>query len=189
MYYRIFSKIYERAARKMCSDCKNFIPKGSRILDLGSGSGIVAKNLANFFESLLTAVDIKDRRVVNIPFKIIDGKNLPFRDNEFDICFISYVLHHVKDPEPLLKEARRVTKDKIIIYEDLSEGKISDFICKIHGKSFNYFFQKNDENGNFLTGRQWEETFKKSGLKLVSEKRTSHIFNPVKKKMFVLEKI
>lgn len=74
MYYRIFSKIYERAARKMCSDCKNFIPKGSRILDLGSGSGIVAKNLANFFESLLTAVDIKDSRVVNVPLKIIDGK-------------------------------------------------------------------------------------------------------------------
>ena len=173
----------------MCSDCKNYIPRGSRILDLGCGSGIVAKNLANFFESLLTAVDIKDSRVVSIPFKIIDGKNLPFRDDEFDICFISYVLHHAKDPEELLKEAKRVTKDRIIIYEDLPEGKISDFICKIHGKSFNYFFQKNDEKGSFLTGKKWEEMFKKAGLKLVSEKKASFVFNPVKKKMFVLEKI
>ncbi|PJA84353.1 MAG: hypothetical protein CO145_01365 [Candidatus Nealsonbacteria bacterium CG_4_9_14_3_um_filter_37_13] len=189
MYYRIFSKIYKRAARKMCSDCKNFIPKGSRILDLGSGSGIVAKTLADFFESLLVGVDIKDSRVVNIPFKIIDGKNLPFRDNEFNICFISYVLHHVQDPGALLKEAARVTEDKIIIYEDLPEGKLSDFICKIHGKSFNYFFQKNDENGKFLTSQKWKEIFEKSGLKLVFEKRTSSIFNPVKKKLFILEKV
>lgn len=188
MYYRIFSKIYERAARKMCSDCNGFISRGSRILDVGCGSGIVAKNLANFFESLLIAVDIKDNRAVNIPFKIIDGKNLPFRDNEFDVCFISYVLHHTQEPKALLEEAKRVTKDRIIIYEDLAEGKMSDFVCKIHGKSYNYFFQKNNERGKFLDSRSWKEMFEKSGLKLVSEKKVSSPFSPVKKKLFVLEK-
>lgn len=189
MYYRIFSKIYERAAKKMCQDCKNFIPKGSRILDLGCGSGIVTKTLGNFFESLVTGVDIKDSRVVNIPFRIIDGKNLPFRENEFDISFISYVLHHAEDWTALLKEAKRVTKDRILIYEDLAEGKISDFICKIHGKSFNYFLQKNDEERKFLDSRKWKEIFEESGLKLISEKKVSSLFSPVKKKLFVLEKV
>ena len=189
MYYRIFSKIYERAARKMCQDCKNFIPRGSRILDLGSGSGIVAKTLAVFFESLITGVDIRDNRVVNIPFKIIDGKNLPFKDNEFDVCVIGYVLHHAQESAVLLKEAKRVTKDKILIYEDLPEGKISNFFCKIHGRSFNYFFQKNNENGKFLSSQNWKEIFEKSGLKLVFEKRASSVFNPLKKKLFILEKI
>jgi len=188
MYYRIFSKIYERAAKKMCRECKGFIPKGCRILDLGSGSGIVAKTLANSFESLLVGVDIEDRRIVNIPFKIIDGKNLPFRDNEFDICFISYVLHHADDPEGLLKEAARVTKDKILVYEDLAEGKLSNFICKIHSRSFNYFFQKNDEKGKFLDAKNWKEIFGESGLKLISEKRASFILSPLKKELFVLGK-
>jgi ubiquinone/menaquinone biosynthesis C-methylase UbiE len=173
----------------MCHDCKKFIPKGSRILDLGCGSGIVAKNLADFFESLMVGVDIKDSRVVNIPFKIIDGKNIPFRDNEFDVCFVNYVLHHSEDPEILLKEAKRVTKDKILIYEDLPDGKLSNFFCKVHGKSFNYFFQKNGEKGKFLTRQDWKEMFERAGLKLVSEKRASSVFNPLQKKLFVLEKI
>lgn len=176
-------------ARKICRDCKNFIPKGSKILDLGCGSGIVAKNLADFFESLITGVDIRDNRVVNIPLKIIDGKNLPFRDNEFDICVISYVLHHTQEPAVLLKEAKRVTQDKILIYEDVPKGFFSNLICKIHGISYNCLFQKNKENGRFLNDQNWKEIFENLRLKLIFEKRASSIFNPINKKLFVLEKI
>jgi len=145
MYYRIFSKVYQRAAKKMCLECQDFIEKGSRILDLGCGPGIVGKNFKDFFQAKVIGVDIKDKRIANIPFKIIDGKSLPFKENEFDICLISYVLHHLENPERILKEAKRVSKGKIIIFEDLPENFLSKLICQLHGFTFNKFFQKPSE--------------------------------------------
>lgn len=177
------------AAKRMCQHCQGFIKKGAKILDLGCGSGIVGKTFQDFFQAELIGVDIKDQRVVKIPFQIIDGRTLPFKNDFFEIVLINYVLHHTKDPDLLLKEAKRVVNDKIIIFEDLPENFLASLICQIHGLSYNYFFQKNNEKGNFLDSENWKEIFNNSGLKLIFEKRVSSILNPVKKKMFVLEKI
>ena len=176
------------AAQKMCRDCEKFIEKGDRILDLGCGSGIVAKTFQDFFQAQVIGVDVKDNRIIPVDFKVIDGKNLPFSENSFDCVLISYVLHHSQDPISLLKEAKRVCKNKIIIYEDLPEGIVSKLFCKIHGISFNKFF-KIKNPAFFKTGKEWQETFENLGLKTIFEKNVSWILNPVKKKMFVLEKI
>lgn len=188
-FYRIFTKIYERAGKEMCWNCQNFIKKGAKILDMGCGSGIVGKSFQDFFQAVLVGVDIKDQRIAKIPFHIIDGKTVPFKDDFFDIVLINYVLHHSKDPIPLLKEAKRVTSDKIIVFEDLSEGVLTNLICQVHSISYNYFFQKNNQRGKFLNDENWKKIFTDLGLRLISEKRVSSIFNPVKKKLFVLEKI
>ena len=182
-FYRIFSKIYERAAQKMCLDCQDFIQKDSKILDLGCGSGIVAKNFEDFFQAKVIGVDIRDRRIFPIPFQMIDGKNLPFPDNSFDIVLINYVLHHSGDPIVLLKEAKRVAKDKIIVYEDLPEGLLSRIICKIHGISFAKIFQ-NQNQTSFKSEREWEEVFKKIGLNIIFKRRINNF--PVKKELFIL---
>lgn len=188
IYYRLFSKIYKRTARKMCRDCENFIEKGSKILDLGCGSGITAKVFQDFFQADLVGVDIIDIRVEEIPFQFIDGVTLPFTDNSFDTVLINYVLHHTTDPISLLQEAKRVTKKNIIIYEDLPEGFLSKFICKIHGISFNYFFQKNNNKGHFREEQKWKDVFNNLGLKLIFEKRISCFLKPIKNKLFILEK-
>lgn len=185
-YYRIFSKIYERAARKMCSDCREFIEKGSKILDLGCGSGIVAKNFQDFFQIEVMGVDIEDKRVVNIPFKIIDGKNLPFPENFFDVVLTSYVLHHSQDPIVLLKEAKRVSKDKVIVYEDLpTEGFLSKLICQLHNFTFNRFFQHQNNRLSFKSDKEWEKIFNSIGLSISHKKRVKS-FYPVKQIQFVL---
>lgn len=189
MYYRIFSKIYERAAKKMCLLCKDFIKKGDKILDLGCGSGIVGKNFQEFFQAKIIGADIKDKRIYPLSFQIIDGKSLPFPENNFDTVLLSYVLHHAGDQQSLLKEAKRVAGNKIIVFEDLSEGFFSDLICKIHGITFNYLFQENRGGVRFLNNQEWKETFNKLGLRLVFEKKLSFSLSPLQKKLFVLEKI
>jgi ubiquinone/menaquinone biosynthesis C-methylase UbiE len=186
-YYRLFSKVYQRAAQKMCLDCQGFIQKGSKILDLGCGSGIVAKNFEDFFRARVVGVDIRDRRVFPIPFQIINGKNLPFPDNSFDAVLISYVLHHSKDPLSLLKEAKRVS-EKIIIYEDLPpEDFLSNVICKIHDLTFDRFFQHQKVQVSFKSEEEWEKIFNSLNLSIFHKKRIKSLY-PVKKIQFVLRK-
>lgn len=191
-FYQIFSKFYEMAAKKMCYDCQQFIKKGSKILDLGCGPGIITKTLQEFFQAEILGIDIQDTRVADVPFRIYDGFDLPFQDNEFDVVFISYVLHHTKDPERVLREAKRVSKGRIIIYEDLPEGFFSKLRCLFHEAGYNTFFQKDKQKFNFKNKKEWEELFEKIGSKLIFEKKVSSIkldfFDPVYKILFVLEK-
>ncbi|MDI6883296.1 MAG: class I SAM-dependent methyltransferase [Patescibacteria group bacterium] len=190
MYYQIFQKFYQQATKRMCQDCQDFIKEGSKILDLGCGSGIVANEFQNFFKAEIVGVDVKDFRISPIPFKVFDGRNLPFNENSFDIVLISYVLHHTQNPGELLREAKRVGK-KIIIFEDLPEGILAKTRCYLHQLTYNIFFGKNFQRFNFKNRKGWEKFFKKFGLKIIAQKRTFTNFDfldPVKRIIFVLKK-
>ena len=186
IYYKFFSKIYKIGAKQMCQDCQDFIERGSNILDLGCGSGIVAKEFEKFFQAKVVGADIKDNRLVKIPFfKIKDNEELPFKDNSFDVVLISYVLHHSQNPEKILKEAKRVGK-KIIIFEDSPEGVLSKLRCKLHQITF---FGGSRKNFNFKKMKEWEKIFEKLKLKIIAKKRVFTKFNwldPVKRILFVL---
>jgi len=189
LLYRLLKPVYENAAQGMCEECKDFISRNSKILDLGCGSGIVINEFKKRFNSEIFGVDIIDNRVIDIPFKKIEGVNLScFPDNSFDTVMISFVLHHSEDPVELLKEAKRVAKKNIIIYENLPEGIVSKFFCKIHGESFAKYFQKNKETGKFFKRGEWLDIFKKLGLNLIYEQRVSSLINPLKEELFVVLK-
>jgi len=188
-HYTVFQKFYRDAGKKMCQDCDGFIENSSKILDLGCGSAIAGREFQKFFKADLIGIDIVDIRVEKIPFQIFDGANIHFPDGHFDYILVSYVLHHAKDLLFLLKEAKRVAKKRIIIYEDLIEGWLSRLICKIHGSTFSYFFQDKKGSDNFKKEKDWKIIFDNLKLKIIFEKRVSSLFNPVKKKLFILEKI
>lgn len=167
----------------MCLECKDFIKEGSEILDLGCGSGVVGQEFAKFFKAKITGIDIKDYRIEKILFQIFDGLNIPFPEKSFDVVLVNFVLHHAKNPIFLLKEAKRVCRDKIIIFEDLPEGLLSKIFCGIHGLSFDLFF-KNPSKTSFKTEKEWMKIFEELNLKIVFKKIT-HNF-PRKKELFIL---
>jgi len=167
----------------MCLDCQDFIKKGSKILDWGCGTAIVGKTFQDFFQAELFGVDVQDVRTVKIPFKITDGKSLSFPENSFDVVLINYVLHHSEDPASVLKEAKRVTRDKIVIYEDLPEDILSKLICQLHGIFFDNFFG-NPTKTSFKSESDWEKIFKETGLNIIFKKRVNNF--PVKKELFIL---
>lgn len=185
-FYRVFQKIYEQAAHKMCQDCEQFIEQESKILDIGCGSAIVANTFQNFFDTEIVGADVIDRRLFPIAFSLIDGKKLPFPSKSFDNILIAYTLHHSKDPIFLLKEAVRVCRGKIFIYEDLPEGLLSKVFCKIHSFSFDKLFGNKNKTA-FKTEEEWQEVFKALKLNLIFDKQVSYGFEPVKKKLFILE--
>lgn len=72
-----------------------------RVLDLGSG----ASSYGEFFPNRVT-VDIDPERKPSI---LADAEKLPFKDNEFNFVLCTEMLEHVKDPNKVEKEIRRVT--------------------------------------------------------------------------------
>lgn len=87
------------------------------ILDLGCGDG----RSADLFRRLLpschwTGVDIEDSPEVNsrarndVTFVSYDGQNLPFETNSFDLVYSYQVMEHVRHPEDVLREVKRVLR-------------------------------------------------------------------------------
>ena len=91
--------------------------KKSKILDIGTGSGVIASEIGKISKKAYS-VDIVDERVIknNFTFKKINNENLPFKDNEFDIVISNHVMAHVKYDELHLKEIERVLKDDGVVY-------------------------------------------------------------------------
>jgi len=187
--YKIFKKFYRHVAKDMCKEIKPFIFSNAKVLDLGCGSGIITKQIQKDLNVNIKGIDIVDMRVVDIPFEKYNGKDLSFlEDNSFDVVLISYVLHHTENPKEILKQVKRITKKYIIIYEDLYEGFLGKICCNIHGKVFNNYIQKNNIQAKFFSEKEWEENFNNLNLKLVFKKQKSFLLDPVKRKLFVLEK-
>lgn len=87
-----------------------------RVLDLGSGFG---KTKAQFEalnpELTWNGIDISRRwdrrdRPLARASKKYNGVRIPFRRNTFDMVFSKQVFEHVRHPEPLLRDIRRVLK-------------------------------------------------------------------------------
>ena len=186
--YRALKRFYRSAARNMCKDFKAYISLEDKVLDLGCGSGITSKQIETNFKADVLGIDVIDLRVEDVSFKKYNGEDLSFlKDNEFDVTLISYVLHHTKDAEKILKQVKRVTKKYIIIYEDLNEGFLGKIYCKIHGRAFAKFFQKNEETGKFFTEEEWKQKLSKLGLEIVEIKNKPYFLNPVKRKIFIVK--
>jgi len=106
------------------SEFKNFDPKeGQRILDAGSGSGIVLRHFSKLYpESTFVGSDMSGERVSeareraqnlsNLSFQVEDLRELSFSENTFDHVLSRYVVEHVPKAEigQVFSEIFRVLK-------------------------------------------------------------------------------
>ena len=141
---------------------KKYLKKDCRVLDVGSGNGIITKLLMDRFSIKVIGSDVKNYLIYDIPFIEINGKELPFSNNEFDVVMLNDVLHHIPyhDQEKLISESARVAK-RVLIFEAKPTilGKITDIILnKYHYGDLNVPLSfRNIEN--------WQKLFKKLYLK------------------------
>jgi ubiquinone/menaquinone biosynthesis C-methylase UbiE len=121
------SSVVRSHARRTAANSAAFllphIKPNHAILDLGCGPGSITVDLAALVPegSVIGGDAVADvlkqgeslaneRGLNNITWQTVDGNNLPFEDNSFDIVFAHQTLQHVKDPVTVLKEMRRVVK-------------------------------------------------------------------------------
>jgi ubiquinone/menaquinone biosynthesis C-methylase UbiE len=106
------------------------IPSGSRVLEVGCGTGAVARALAARDEiAEVVAVDPSEafleraRRlangIANLTFVTGDGRALPFEAESFGAVVCHTVLSHVPQPESVLAEAARVagSRGKLAVFD------------------------------------------------------------------------
>ena len=114
-------RIYEEAYEQSIARTRAALEPGDRVLEIGCGTGIIALGVApevarvigtDISSDMIAVAQRKAREqdVDNVTFRVADGYDLPFDDASFDAVLIFNTLHVVKEPETLLKEARRLLK-------------------------------------------------------------------------------
>lgn len=100
---------------------QRYLAQATSLLDIGLGTGLALQHVMQQNPHLAVAgIDIRDLRLphVTVPLQLYNGDNLPFESQQFDVSLLFYVLHHCHDPARLLAEARRVTRQRLIIIEE-----------------------------------------------------------------------
>lgn len=101
------------------------LPANARVLDVGTGTGVVPLTLADKVgaEGKVVGIDLSDAMLEmsrkkallkglqsQTEFLKMDAENLDFPDNHFDAAFSLYALHHFPNPGKALEEIYRVLK-------------------------------------------------------------------------------
>lgn len=147
------------AAETLCKLASHFIKDDSQILDLGSGTGFVAKQLHNLkiFESDLAFGMLEQSG--SRSFKIqSDFENLPFKNHSFDILISSFSLQWMTNFEENFSHFFSLLKpDGIFAFCIPTDGSLAEL------KAANIFvinqFPKIDELKSALNNCGFEEVF------------------------------
>lgn len=103
--------------------------KITNLLEIGCGTGRISKIFAtNNFK--VTGVDISEQMIQIALQKakkehwdftglVADARNLPFKDNEYDISYVVHVLELIKDWKKVIEEAVRCSKSKRFVIIDV----------------------------------------------------------------------
>lgn len=145
------------------------LDRSERLLDLGSGTGLIARWLAEHVGVRPTTADLVEygNRVTDLPFIAMDSPvTIPAEDGAFDVVMMLFVLHHMdrwEDQEALVREAARTARRRVVILEDTPTSRIDrvfntgwDWVLNLrHGvpKPF-----------TFRTVEGWRQVFDRAGL-------------------------
>jgi len=149
--------VFGRRIEVLADSLAELIPADARVLDIGCGSGTLAKAImARRPDVTIEGIDVLVRPGTDILVREFDGHTIPWSDDHFDVALFVDVLHHTEAPARLLAEAKRVSKRGIVIKDHLREGlfaastlRFMDWVGNAqHGVALPY---------NYLSDREWRD--------------------------------
>lgn len=156
--------IYGRRIERIAAQLAPLFPAKARVLDVGCGDGHLAALILKARPDLeIIGIDIMARPRAYIPVQLFDGHTIPFEDASFDAVMFVDVLHHTDDPSVLMREARRVSRNVVLIKDHYSDGVGADLTLRLmdwvgnapHGVRLPY---------NYWGRSQWRRTWEAEGL-------------------------
>ncbi|MCH9011860.1 MAG: class I SAM-dependent methyltransferase [Proteobacteria bacterium] len=156
--------VFDRRTRVLSERLAQMLPPNAKVLDVGCGDGSIARLIGERRPDVtISGVDLIVRSRTHIPVAAFDGKRIPFEDGAFDIVMFVDVLHHTDDPETLLREARRVARQTVVLKDHTRDGLLAgptlrfmDWVGNApHGIPLPY---------NYWPERRWHEAFARLGL-------------------------
>jgi SAM-dependent methyltransferase len=133
-------------------------------LDLGAGTCNTTELLRERGLEV-TPVDVADLSFIEgITPVLYDGRVLPFDDDAFETALILTVLHHAREPDRVLAEARRVAR-RVIVIEDVVRGRLHTSATKAWDSLMNLEFAGHPHSNR--SDAAWRRAFEAAGLRLV----------------------
>jgi ubiquinone/menaquinone biosynthesis C-methylase UbiE len=111
-------RVYKHRARWTWRRLRPWIAPGDRVLDVGAGDCRLDPLLQEKMGCDVVPVDVDDYNRTALPLTLFDGRHLPFPDDSFDVVLLIFVLHHAAEPEVVLREARRICRRRVVVFED-----------------------------------------------------------------------
>jgi SAM-dependent methyltransferase len=158
--------VFDRRIEVLTRTLADFIPANARVLDIGCGSGTLARRIMALRPDIrIEGIDVLVRPGTEIPVTEFDGDTIPWADGHFDIALFVDVLHHTEAPARLLAEAKRVSKGGIVIKDHFREGVLADATLRFmdwvgnaqHGVVLPY---------NYLSDPEWRSIWSRLGLRV-----------------------
>ena len=165
--------VFDRRIRVLASTIVQFIPPGARVLDIGCGSGTLAKAIMELRPDVsIEGIDVLVRPGTAIRVIEYDGETIPWPDKHFDIALFVDVLHHTDAPARLVAEAKRVAKAGVVIKDHFRDGAFANLTLRLmdwvgnaaHGVRLPY---------NYLSHAEWRQLW--SNLDLEVDGQVDHL--------------
>jgi ubiquinone/menaquinone biosynthesis C-methylase UbiE len=126
-------------------------------LDVATGGGHVARRLR---KAGINVVSVDPAPGME-PDVVSRGEDLPFADGSCDVVACRVAAHHFEDVEKALSEMARVSRDRVIVVDNLFLDEHAEEADRVRDPSHvrNY------------TEREWRELFESSGLRVEEVRR------------------
>ncbi|MCG3219631.1 MAG: methyltransferase domain-containing protein [Candidatus Heimdallarchaeota archaeon] len=172
-----FAHFYDFIIKNPIEDILELIDpqKNDIILDLGGGTGQVAKHLVKYAKETVivdpsvSMIEKANKKSTKIKTTLGVAEKIPYPDNYFDKVLIYDALHHMQEPITGLKEAIRVLKpDGKLIIGEIDPRSIGGKLLLLFEKVF-YIY------GTYYSPFELTKILKEMNWRITNYRKTSPI--------------
>ncbi len=168
--------VFRRRVHVLTEHLAPLFPNNASVLDVGCGDGSIGSHIKEKRPDIrIEGIDVLVREKAIIPVTAFDGTLIPFGNDSFDVVIFVDVLHHTDNPTVLLREAKRVARQSVILKDHTRDGALAvhtlrfmDWIGNAHhGVALPY---------NYWSEAQWRAAFTSLNLEIRTWSRNLELY-------------